>query len=353
MAHQRAGHQRTDTGADPVGGQEHRRQRDPARLLDVVVGQRHRQRIEGEQQHAGNEPVGQQQPVRQRHQPPHRDRGQAQQHRIAADQPTAVEAVGQPTQRPLRTEAGDDAHADEETRLRGIQAVAVGVDRRQAVEGADHQAGDEDGAQRLRHALPEETHFQRRGDQLGRVHAPGHGQRDQARGEADGDQQQRLVVEGRAQRQQALAEHQAKVDGDHVAGEHLAALVALGLLVEPALDHHVLVHHHRAGDEAQQQPDFQLIDQGMQQHGHGGNPGASHVGTDMAEAGDQLVSEFSTADQAEIVGRHQPADPQVACAFLGQAQADVGGEQAGAGQHEQGGGVERGKGDERAEHDGS
>ncbi len=132
VAHQRAGHQRTDTGADPVGGQEHRRQRDPARLLDVVVGQRHRQRIEGEQQHAGNEPVGQQQPVRQRHQPPHRDRGQAQQHRIAADQPTAVEAVGQPTQRPLRTEAGDDAHADEETRLRGIQAVAVGVDRRQA-----------------------------------------------------------------------------------------------------------------------------------------------------------------------------------------------------------------------------
>ncbi len=90
--------------------------------------------------------------------------------------------------------------------MRGIQAVAVGVDRRQAVEGADHQAGDEDGAQRLRHALPEETHFQRRGDQLGRVHAPGHGQRDQARGEADGDQQQRLVVEGRAQRQQALAD---------------------------------------------------------------------------------------------------------------------------------------------------
>ncbi|MNO92263.1 hypothetical protein D3C76_838310 [compost metagenome] len=70
----------------------------------------------------------------------------------------------------------------------------------------------------------------------------------------------------------------------------------------------------------------------------------------MAEAGDQPVAELGAADQAEVVGRGQAADPQVADPFGGQAQAQVGGEQAGAGEHEQGGAVERREGDERAEH---
>ena len=46
--------------------------------------------------------------------------------------------------------------------------------------------------------------------------------------------------------QDQLAKHQAQVGGDHVAAEHRATLLGIGLFVEPALDDHVLAHHAEA-----------------------------------------------------------------------------------------------------------
>ncbi len=60
LLHQHARHQRPDTGADAIGHQQHGRQRDTSLALNVVVGERDRQRIKRKLQQRCHETHGKQ-----------------------------------------------------------------------------------------------------------------------------------------------------------------------------------------------------------------------------------------------------------------------------------------------------
>ncbi|MNM88297.1 hypothetical protein D3C81_1005070 [compost metagenome] len=312
----------------------------------MVVGERHRQRIEAELQQADGKAHRQHCLQRQRRQYGQWQAGEQQQDARRADQHRAVVAVRQPAQRPLHQQSGEDADAHEHPHLLGAQPLARRVERRQAVERADHQPGHQHGGQRLRHALKEEARLQRRRVQWCGVNLVGDRHRHQAQGEAHGDHHRHFLPQPRMHHQHQLAEHQAEVGRHHVAGEHRAALAGVRLLVEPALDDHVLAHHPQADQHAQQQPHRQPGDQADTQHRCGDHAAAGDVGADVPDPGDQPVADLAAEHQAAVVGRHHAADPQSVDLALGEEQSQVGTEQTGAGQHHQGGEVESTEGGE-------
>jgi len=87
-----------------------------------------------------------------------------------------------------------------------------------------------------------------------RVNPPGQGHWHQTQGKTQGDQHQQLQPQRRVHDQNQLPQHQAQVRSDHVTAEHHAALIGIGLLIEPALDDHVLAHHAQTHYDPQEQP---------------------------------------------------------------------------------------------------
>ncbi|MNZ92837.1 hypothetical protein D3C78_1118780 [compost metagenome] len=176
-----------------------------------------------------------------------------------------------------------------------------------------------------------------------RVNSPGQCHRHQAQGEAQRHQHQQLKPQGRVHDQDQLAQHQPQVRGDHIAAEHHATLLGIGLLVEPALDDHVLAHHPEADNHPQHDPGRQPVHQAMAQHCRPDNPGAGRIGADVADTSDQPVADLATQHQAEIVGGHQRTDPEAVHMVGGQAQGQVSTQEARADQHHQRGEIKRSK----------
>ncbi|MNV88399.1 hypothetical protein D3C71_1826030 [compost metagenome] len=84
------------------------------------------------------------------------------------------------------------------------------------------------------------------------MHAAGQRHRHQTQGESHGHAEQGVDTQVAVETQGQLAEHHADIDRDHVDAQHLAALLAPGAVVEPALQHHQLAHHGQADQRPQQ-----------------------------------------------------------------------------------------------------
>ncbi|MNP20310.1 hypothetical protein D3C76_1128760 [compost metagenome] len=211
----------------------------------MVVGKRHRQWIQAELQQRDDEAHREQHLQRHGRQYRQRQGGQCHADCRATDQHRTVVAVRQPAQRPLHQEACKNAAAHEQANLLGTQALLRRIQRCQAIERADDQPRTQHGTERLRYALDKKARLHGRRVQGCRVDAPGEGH---------GYQAQQLQAQLRVHHQDQLPQHQPQVGGDHIAAEHRATLLGLGLLVEPAFDDHVLTHHSQANDDPQEQP---------------------------------------------------------------------------------------------------
>ncbi|MNN61745.1 hypothetical protein D3C81_1769970 [compost metagenome] len=128
--------------------------------------------------------------------------------------------------------------------------------------------------------------------------------------------------------QDQLAEHQAQVRGDHVAAEHRATVLGVGLFIEPALDDHVLAHHPQADHHPQPDPSRQPVGHAMAEHRRADDARAGRIGADVPYPADQPVADLAAHGQAEVVGRHQRTDPQTVDMIGRQAQCQVSTEQA-------------------------
>ncbi len=142
-----------------------------------------------------------------------------------------------------------------------------------------------------------------------RVNSPGHGHRHQTQREAQCDQHQQFQPKGRVHNQDQLPQHQAQVGSDHITAEHDATLLGFRLLIQPALDDHVLAHHAQAHDHPQEQPGGQPIDQPMTQHRRTDDPGTGGISADMPDPRNQPMADFASQHQAEVVGSHQRTHP--------------------------------------------
>ncbi|MNI05392.1 hypothetical protein D3C73_583430 [compost metagenome] len=176
------------------------------------------------------------------------------------------------------------------------------------------------------------------------MNAPGQGHGYQAQREAQGDQHQQFKPQPWVHDQNQLPQHQPQVRSDHVAAEDHAALIGIGLFIEPALDHHVLAHHAEADDHPQKQPGRQPVHQAMAEHRRANDPGTRRIGPDMPDPGNQPVTDLAPQHQAEIVGSHQRTDPQTVDMVGSQAQRQVSTQQARADQHHQRGEIQCSKG---------
>ncbi|MNF96384.1 hypothetical protein D3C84_791730 [compost metagenome] len=138
--HQHTCHQWSDTRTHAIGDQQHRRQGHPAITFDMVIGERHRQRIQAELHQRAKEPGDEQHLQRHLRHDRQRQGSQCQAERETADQHGPIVAVGQPAQRPLHQQPGKNAATHEQTDLLGGQPLLRGIQRRQTVEGANDQA---------------------------------------------------------------------------------------------------------------------------------------------------------------------------------------------------------------------
>ncbi|MNZ76856.1 hypothetical protein D3C78_953780 [compost metagenome] len=290
----------------------------------MVVGKRHRQRIQAELHERAGEAGDEQHLKRHLRHDRQGQRRQRQANREAANQQCPVIAVRQPAQRPLHHQAGKDAATHEQTHLLGGQALLRGIERCQTIERADNQPGPQYRAERLRHPLHEEAWLHWSRVQGRRVNAPGQGHRHQAQGKTQRHQHQQLRPQGRVHDQNQLTQHQAQVGGDHIAAEHHAALLGVSLLVQPALDDHVLAHHAQPHDHPQHQPGREPVDQPVTEHRRADDPRTGRISPDMPDPGNQPVTDFSAQHQAEIVGGHQCTNPQTVDMVRGEAQRQVG-----------------------------
>ena len=173
------------------------------------------------------------------------------------------------------------------------------------------------------------------------MNTPGHRHGHQAQGKAHRHQHQQLRAELRVHHQNQLAKHQPQIRGNHVTAEHRAPVFHIGLLVEPALDDHVLAHHPQADDHAQPYPGRQPAGQAMTEHRGADDTGTGGIGAYVPYPPDQPVANLATNRQAKVVGRHQRTHPQAVDMVGRQAQGQVGAEQARADQHHQRGEIQR------------
>lgn len=86
------------------------------------------------------------------------------------------------------------------------------------------------------------------------MNRPGHGDGHRAQCETQRYQHQQLRPQLRVNHQHQLTQYQPRVGCNHVAAEDHAALFGGRLLVQPALDDHVLAHHAQTDDHPQHQP---------------------------------------------------------------------------------------------------
>ncbi|MNT60308.1 hypothetical protein D3C72_1978820 [compost metagenome] len=81
----------------------------------------------------------------------------------------------------------------------------------------------------------------------------------------------------------------------------------------------------------------------MPEHRRTDDPGTGGIGTDMANPGNQPVTDLAAQGQTEIVGRHERTDPEAVDMIGSQAQGQVSTQQAGTNQHHQRSEIQRAK----------
>ena len=99
----------------------------------------------------------------------------------------------------------------------------------------------------------------------------------------------------------------AEVDR-HVQGEHLAALFATDLRVQPAFDDHVQRDQRHPVEHPQHQPHPRVDDQHVHQHGDCGQRGIEGEGADVADAADQRGRQPGANQEAGKIAGHQQTD---------------------------------------------
>ena len=190
----------------------------------------------------------------------------------------------------LREQAGDGAEAVDDGKLVRAVARLDHVVRQQGVEGRRGHARTETGddAQRRDAEQLADAEMHPLAD-LGIAEA-GQAERHQRGHQGDRRQGEQAMAGGIGEVEGQRADAAGSPGDGHVEREDAAAIVAARLVVQPALDHHILSGDGIAHEDAQSRPDIGVVEDEIEQGGVGRDGGEDAEGADMADPVDHPVA---------------------------------------------------------------
>ncbi|APR04297.1 hypothetical protein Tchl_1438 [Thauera chlorobenzoica] len=267
-----------------------------------------------------------------------------------AERQAAVAGIGQAPHRPLQQGAADDCAGHQRGDPGGVEADALAIDRGQAPERAHRQPGRQRTDQGGRCGTPDQAQVQAWAGADLRLRKACHRHRQQRCADEDRRHREQRECSRTAQAQQLLGTGERGEIDHHVDGEHLAAALGCGLVVEPAFDHRVETDQADPGDDPQHHPEYGFDDQRMEQDAARDRRAEEGEGADVAHAPDQLRRDEGAEKEAEEVGGADQAQRGVGKPFQASAQGDGGAEQAGAEQQQGDAGEQGADGEDHGQH---
>ena len=240
----------------------------------------------------------------------------------------------------MQHQTAQDGCRHEARRARDVEPGARGKHRPQPVEGAEHHAA----RNRARHAKRRNFVKPADAEELGR----GQGRRGRA-GKRHGNQRERHQERADAEQregawlpqfEQKLRGAEPEIDHGHIDCEQPAPGFVAGAVVEPAFDADIEPGDAEALDQAQARPEIGIEREAVGQHGRRADRGAGGEDADMADPGDGAVDGERAGHEADEIGRADDTRNVGRIAFLDEAHAEQGADQA-AGEDQQKGAAQQ------------
>jgi len=222
--------------------------------------------------------------------------------------------------RPLQHRAAENRDAHQQADTGGIETDLARIYRCQTPETAQRKPGNTGRHQRQR---GDARQLQQVGGWLVRqrgLRLAGQGDRHQRATDEDGGQREQREIHRCVEAQQLLGSRQRAEVDRHVQREHLAALLAADLRVQPAFDDHVQRDQRHPVEHPQHQPHPRVDDQHVHQYGDRRQSGIESEGADMADAADQRGRQPGADQEAREIAGHQQTDHAGGVAFGNAAQ---------------------------------
>ena len=255
---------------EPAAGHEHEGPARPHHLPggEIVVHLRDAQGIEGqgrgaehEHHRVGHGPCGLRQP--QGH---HRRRGAADEGRAEHD-PPAVEAVGEPAERPLGAKPADHHEGHEPRHLRHLEPDLAGIDRSHAEQPAMDEPGQHRRGHPERRSPVELGHGQPLRPARSRTRTRREEEGNEGEGHQDRDEQEEVELARVGGVEEELSTRGAGEHRDHVERQQPPAGPVGRLLIEPAFDDDIHPRVAESGHHPHRGPEHHLHEQGMHEDG--------------------------------------------------------------------------------------